>query len=124
MVFAKKDAHRYKNAMLQKMCHAWFCWYRYKACRWNNMNGFPDTRKRQNNYIIFSFYSFWIVPLSCLQYLERHFEQRTPSICISVFCVYLSHLSCLTLIIFVWPFYFQYLQSSQHAFVDFTTYFR
>ena len=31
-VFAQKHAHRYKNSTLQKMCHEWFCWYRYKAC--------------------------------------------------------------------------------------------
>ena len=72
VVFAKKDAHRYKNSTLQKMCHEWLqglCFYVLQI-KQHDLD-FP-TRENGKTIILF-FFSFVMdcivvvkLPLSCL----------------------------------------------------------
>mgnify|MGYP003691732065 CR=1 FL=1 len=65
VVFATKDAHRYKNTMLQKSVTRGFAGtitrpvFLCLQMKQHDLD-FP-TRKWQNNYISFPFHSFWIV---------------------------------------------------------------
>ena len=74
VVFAKKDAHQYKNTILQikvsrvvSLAPSVFLRLQMKQ----HDLVFPTREKRQNNYIIFLFirsglYSICMLPLSCL----------------------------------------------------------
>mgnify|MGYP003683760375 CR=1 FL=1 len=101
-----------------KKCHAWFCWY--KACVFmfadeTTWLWFPDTssRKRQNNYIIFLFISSGLYSCRKVTFIMSVISRETSWTKNAVNLYF-----CLTHIFLVWPFYFQYLQSSQHAFVN------
>ena len=129
-MFATKDAYRYKNIMLQKRVTRGFAGNITRPvflCLQMKQHDLVFPTGENGKTIIFIFCSFVldcivvvILPLSCLQCLERHLEQRTPSFCTSVFCALAKSLtlntyfSCLT-------FLFPNLQSSQHAFVNIYT---
>ena len=107
VVFATRDAHQYKNTMLQKKCHTWFWWYHCKACVFiltdeTTWLGFPDLFKRQNNYIIFLFIRSGL-------YICRN--------CTFIAFV-ISRETRLTPFSLVWSFSFQHLQSSHLAYVN------
>ena len=76
VVFATKDAHRYKNTMLQKKCNAWFSGTIARPvflCLQMKQHEMDFTTRENGNTIILFFFSFVLdcivivmLPLSCL----------------------------------------------------------
>ena len=111
----KKVSHVVLLVPLQGQC--------FYVCRWDNMTWISPTRENGKTMILF-FFSFVLdcivvvkSPLSCLQYLERHLEQRAPPICISVFCALVKPFELLNT-------YFSCLAFLFPIFTKFTTCFR
>ena len=135
VVFTTKDAHRYKNTMLQKKCPAWFCWYHCKAYVFLFADettgvGVSDTRKRQNHYIIFRFIRSGLYSCRNVTFIvsvisketswtkkQQQQKTKTPSICTSVFCALVKAMELLNT-------YFSYLAFLFLTFTKFTTCFR